>query len=227
MIVAGNWPSSHELLYRIFLFHFFYLLPPYLSVPNGLGLFFLCSPHFLSFPSLIFVILNIHFHSPIQHFDLGFVSFFHFYLAYLIIPIIPLLLSWYPTTSLAIVVTTFLTFSHLVSFISSFQLLCCTYQNYCKIIKLSSHSQGAYSLIHCLKIHNCLFILPVNYKTSSKSVTFITTVHQYEFPVSKTPLPLHLVSWIAAVSILYNSSSVLTCFNTPALYELSTFHVAI
>jgi len=30
------------------------------------------------------------------------------------------------------------------------------YQNYCKIIRLSFHS-----LLHCFKIHNCLFILPL------------------------------------------------------------------
>jgi len=38
-------------------------------------------------PSLIFVILSIHSHPPIQHVDLGFISYFHLYLAIFIIPV--------------------------------------------------------------------------------------------------------------------------------------------
>ena len=37
----------------------------------------------------------------------------------------------------------------------------CMYQNYFKIIELLAHFQWAYSIIHCHKVHNRLFILPV------------------------------------------------------------------
>jgi hypothetical protein len=60
-----------------------------------MGFFFFCSTHFLGLPSLIFVILSIDSRPPIQHFDFGFVSFFHLYLASLFF------LSSYPTISLA------------------------------------------------------------------------------------------------------------------------------
>ena len=60
------------------------------STLRSWDLFFSCA-HFLGFFSLVFVILSIHSHPPIQHFDSDFISFFHLYLALFIIPVIPLL----------------------------------------------------------------------------------------------------------------------------------------
>ena len=79
------------------------------------------------------------------------------------------------------------------------------YQNYCKIIKLSSHFQWAYSIIHCLKVHNWLFILP-----GPKVLLSLPLYISMKFRVSNTPLPHHLISWFATMSVLYFSSFVLT-----------------
>ena len=79
-------------LCRIFLLHFFCLLCLYLPAPLGHGgVFFFCSTRILGFLPLIFVILSIHSHCPIYHFDLGFIFSSTFFLAFLLIPIIPLL----------------------------------------------------------------------------------------------------------------------------------------
>jgi hypothetical protein len=56
-----------------------------------MGVFFFGSTHFLGFPTPVFVILSIQAHPHIQHFDSGFLSFFHISLAFFIISIIPLL----------------------------------------------------------------------------------------------------------------------------------------
>jgi hypothetical protein len=41
MFMAGNRPSTRELLHWIFLFHFFHLLPPFFPAPQGRGPIFL------------------------------------------------------------------------------------------------------------------------------------------------------------------------------------------
>ena len=48
-----------------------------------------------------------------------------------------------------------------------------------------------------------------------------------KFATSNTPLLLHLISCIAAISIPYFSYSVVTFFNVPALCGLSTFQATI
>ena len=81
------------------------------SMPSSTlrSLFFFCCTHFLGFPLLIFVILSIQSCPSIQHFDSGFIPFFHLHLAFLIIPITPLFLSsCHRTTSQATVCHHFL-----------------------------------------------------------------------------------------------------------------------
>jgi len=107
MFVAGNQPSSHELLYRILLLHLFAF-----SIPSStLRLFFYCSTNFFGFTLLIFIVFSIQFHHHHQYFYCGFILFFHLY--HIILSFL-FFLSSYRATSLATVITTFLIFSHLV-----------------------------------------------------------------------------------------------------------------
>ena len=118
----GNW--LHSVSYCVqFSWFIFCLLSQHLPAPKVI--FFLLS-HLLGFPSHICLIVSIHSFCPVQHFDLGVISLFGLFLAFLIIPVVPLPPFFISIHLISNCCHHFLNILHLVSLVSSFRLFCCS-----------------------------------------------------------------------------------------------------